>query len=138
MNRRNVLASSIAAAVAASGISARGIAQNGTVSLIKLVFFLHRRPGMEFDEFSRYWREVHGPIGAEMPGVRKYVQNHAGTTLDGSPLPCDGIAEMWFDDMEALQRALVSPAGQAALVDSENFLDVERIQTFVVEEMSVV
>jgi len=93
---------------------------------------------MEFDEFSRYWREVHGPIGAEMPGVRKYVQNHAGITLDGSPLPCDGIAEMWFDDMESLQRALTSPAGQAALLDSENFLDVERIQTFVVDEMSVV
>jgi len=138
MNRRKILASSITATVVASGLSSRSNAQSGSAPMIKLVFVLHRRPGMEFDEFSRYWREVHGPIGAEMPGVRKYVQNHAGITLDGSPLPCDGIAEMWFDDMESLQRALTSPAGQAALLDSENFLDVERIQTFVVDEMSVV
>jgi uncharacterized protein (TIGR02118 family) len=73
-----------------------------------------------------------------MPGVRRYVQNHAGTTLDGSALPCDGFAEIWFDDMASLQRALTSPQGQAAMADSENFLDVERIQTFVVEEVPVV
>lgn len=138
MNRRKVFVSSIAASIAASGISARSSAQNGTARMIKLVFILHRRAGMEFDAFSRYWRETHGPIGAEMPGVRKYVQNHAGATLDGSPLPFDGIAEMWFDDMTSLQEALVSPAGLAALADSENFLDVERVQTFVVEEVSVV
>ena len=138
MNKREFLASSLAGAAAANALTALGQTQNQTRSAVKLVFLLHRRPGMSFDEFSRYWRDVHGPIGAEMPGVRKYVQNHAGATLDGSPLPCDGFAEIWFDDMESLQRALASPAGQEALVDSENFLDVERIQTFVVEETLVV
>jgi uncharacterized protein (TIGR02118 family) len=91
--------------------------------MVKLVFTLHRKSGMSFEEFSRYWRNVHAPIGAALPGVRKYIQNHARATLDGSPL---------------LQRALVSPQGQAAVADSANFLDVARIQTFVVEEVAVV
>jgi uncharacterized protein (TIGR02118 family) len=138
MNKRQFLASSLVAAAGASGCSARSDAQGEAVPMVKLVFLLHRRPGMDLDEFTRYWRDVHGPIGAAMPGVRKYVQNHADATLDGSPLPCDGFAEIWFDDMESLQRALASPEAQAALVDSENFLDVERIQTFVVEEARVV
>lgn len=138
MKRRNLLGLSIAAALGASGISPRSKAQGETAPMVKLVFLLHRRPGMALDDFSRYWREEHGLIGAAMPGVRRYVQNHATQTLDGSPLPCDGFAEMWFDDMESLQNALVSPAGQAAMADSEKFLDVARIQTFVVEEATIV
>ena len=66
----------------------------------------------------RYWRDVHGPIGAAMPGVRRYIQNHAGTALDGSPAPCDGFAEIWFDDMESMLRALSSPEGLAAQADA--------------------
>jgi hypothetical protein len=40
--------------------------------------------------------------------------------------------------MASLERALASPEAQAAMVDSENFLDVKRIQTFVVEEVRVI
>jgi uncharacterized protein (TIGR02118 family) len=138
VNKRKFLASSFAAAISGAGFTVRGRAQGKAVPMVKLVFLLHRRPGMGLDEFRRHWRDVHAPIGASMPGVRKYVQNHAGATLDGSALPCDGFAEMWFDDMGSLQRALTSPQGQAALADSKNFLDVERVQTFVVEEVPVV
>jgi uncharacterized protein (TIGR02118 family) len=106
--------------------------------MVKMVFILHRRPGMDFAAFSRYWRDKHAPIGSALPGLRKYIQNHAGATLDGSPLPYDGFSELWFDDMGSLERALASPEAQAAIADSENFLDVGRIQTFIVEEVTVI
>ena len=93
---------------------------------------------MILDDFRRYWRDEHSEIGAALPGLRKYVQNHVTSTIDGSLPPCDGFAELWFDDLESLNRALTSPEGQAAMVDSENFLDVERIQTFVVEEVTII
>lgn len=134
MNKRQLLASSLAAVLAGCSVDA----QIATSRTVKLVFMFHRRPGMGFDEFSRYWRDQHAPIGAALPGVRKYVQNHVGATLDGSPPPCDGFSELWFDDMESLQRALASSQAQAALVDSANFIDVQRIQTFVVEEATIV
>jgi len=133
MNKRQFLA----AAACTAGCSTLGNV-NETSQTVKLVFLLHRRPGMDFDEFSRYWRDKHAPIGAALPGLRKYVQNHSGATLDGSPLPCDGFSELWFDDMGSLERALASPEAQAAMVDSENFLDMERIQTFIVEEVAVI
>jgi len=40
--------------------------------------------------------------------------------------------------MESLQRALASSPAHAALVDSANFIDVQRIQTFIVEEVTIV
>ena len=44
--------------------------------LIKRVSFIKRRPGMSPEEFSRYWREVHGPLALDLPGMRRYVQCH--------------------------------------------------------------
>jgi uncharacterized protein (TIGR02118 family) len=137
MNKRQFLASSLTAAVGAASTAASGATPNATSRMVKMVFILHRRPGMDVDDFSRYWRDKHAPIGSALPGLRKYVQNHVGATLDGSPLPYDGFSELWFDDMASLQRALTSPEGQAAVADSANFLDVKRIQTFIVEEVTV-
>ena len=137
MNKRQFLACSVAAAACAAGCSTVGNVQTTTPRRVKLVFMFHRRPGMELADFSRYWRDQHAPIGAALPGVRRYVQNHTGPTLDGSPPPCDGFTELWFDDMASLQRALASPEAQAALTDSVNFLDVARVQTFIVDEVTV-
>jgi uncharacterized protein (TIGR02118 family) len=136
MNKRQFLASALTAAAGTAGYASSARAQ--TAPMAKIVFFFQRLPGMSFEDFSRYWREQHGPIGAAMPGVRKYIQNHAAATLDGSPPAYDGFAELWFDDMESLQQALASPESQAAMADSENFLDMERIQTLIVEEVPVV
>lgn len=100
--------------------------------MTKLVVFLNRRPDLSRVEFRRYWRDVHGPFGAKMPGVRKYVQNHA--LADGAPF--DGFAEMWFDDDASMQAALASPESAAAGADAPNF--VEKTQLMFVEESVMV
>jgi len=104
--------------------------------MTKVIYVLHRRPDMDRDEFRRYWRDVHGPIAARMPGLRRYVQDHALPGVFGEP-PCDGIAELWFDSEEAMQAALASPEGVATLADVPNFLDRDRIGEMVVEEVTV-
>jgi uncharacterized protein (TIGR02118 family) len=98
----------------------------------KLVVFLNKRPELSRDEFRRYWRDVHGPFGARMPGVRKYVQNHA--LADGAPF--DGFAEMWFDDAASMHAALASPESATAGADAPNF--VEKTQLMFVEEVVMV
>ena len=105
--------------------------------MTKVIYVLHRRPDMDRDEFRRYWRDIHGPIAARMPGLRRYVQDHALTDVLGEP-PCDGIAELWFDSEEAMRAALASPEGVATLADVPNFLDRDRIGEMVVEEVTVV
>ncbi len=99
--------------------------------MTKLIVFLTKRADLTRDEFRRYWREVHGPLGAMMPGVRKYVQNH--TTSDGAPF--DGVAEMWFDDTAAMQAAFASPESAAAAADAPNF--TAKTHLMIVEEVEM-
>ena len=106
--------------------------------MTKAVFVLHKRPGMGRDEFRRYWRDVHGPIAAKLPGLRKYSQNHSLPDPSQANLPCDGIAELWFDSAEALQAALDSPEVAATMADIPNFLDPDRVGMMVVDEVAVV
>ncbi len=37
--------------------------------MIKLVYCFRRRPDLSVEEFSEYWQNVHGPVGARIPGV---------------------------------------------------------------------
>ena len=42
----------------------------------KGVGFARRKSGMTVDAFRKHWREVHGPLGAAVPSLRRYVQSH--------------------------------------------------------------
>ena len=106
--------------------------------MLKMVFLVHRRPGMAAEDFRTYWTQTHAPIAARLPGLRRYVQNHALTPEGEDPPAFDGFAEMWWDDADAMQQSMASPEGQAALADVENFLDVGRMQTLIVEQAEIV
>ena len=106
--------------------------------MTKVIFVLHRRPDMDREEFRRYWRDIHGPIAARMPGLRRYVQNYAVPGAAAGDPPCDGIAELWFDSAEALLAAFASPEGAATMADVPNFLDPDRIGEMAVDEVAVV
>jgi len=102
--------------------------------MTKVLVMLHKQDGQSWDEFQRYWREEHGPIAARIPGLRKYIQNHA---TDRGNVPY-AVAELYFDSPEALQAALASPEGKAALGDLGNFVDGERTGMAVVDEVRIV
>lgn len=56
---------------------------------------LTRRSGVPQDAFDAYWRDVHGPLCARLPGLGYYVQHHFDAARDANlwPLP-DGVAAM--------------------------------------------
>jgi uncharacterized protein (TIGR02118 family) len=66
--------------------------------------------------FDQHYREVHIPLTKQLPGLRRY-------TLSRDAAPVRGgksyylVAELDWDDREALQQAFASPAGQAAAAD---------------------
>jgi uncharacterized protein (TIGR02118 family) len=94
---------------------------------------------MTLEEFSRYWREVHGPIGRRIPGLRRLVQSHPiPHPSDMVPPDFDGMAELWFDDMRALQAARRSPEWQASTADEAKFIDETRTATFITEEREII
>jgi uncharacterized protein (TIGR02118 family) len=107
--------------------------------LIKGVWQLKRLPGMPLDEFRKYWIEVHGAMGHHLPGVRRYVQSHLidDAYLYATPL-YDGVAQLWFDNPNAMRAAFESPAGQAMADDGAKFLDMPFTRNFVAREHVVI
>jgi uncharacterized protein (TIGR02118 family) len=99
--------------------------------MTKVLVMLHKQDGQSWDDFQRYWQEEHGPIAARIPGLRRYIQNHA--TDRGY-----AVAELSFDSPEALQEALATPEGQAAIEDLGNFVDGEKTGMAVVDEVRIV
>jgi uncharacterized protein (TIGR02118 family) len=92
--------------------------------MIKCSVLIKRKEGMSVEEFQRYWREKNAPIASKLPGLRHYIQCH---TLPAeyereTPPDYDGVAEMWFDDLGAFDRAEASPEYQAMLADTKNFV----------------
>ena len=56
--------------------------------MIKAVSWFRRRPAMSVEEFQRYWREEHPKVVLQLPGLRKYVQNHVlGSQYEGAANP---------------------------------------------------
>jgi uncharacterized protein (TIGR02118 family) len=78
--------------------------------MIKLIYCITKKPGLTDAEFFHYWKNIHGPIGARIPRLRKLVQSHRITVPgDRHPPTYDGIAELWFDTIEDLLAARQSP-----------------------------
>jgi uncharacterized protein (TIGR02118 family) len=106
--------------------------------MIKLVYCVSKKPGITEAEFFDYWKNVHGPIGAKIPGLRKLVQSHAVRLPgDAHEADYDGMAELWFDDAEALLAARQSPEWRASTEDEQNFIDHSRVAYFVSEEHEI-
>jgi uncharacterized protein (TIGR02118 family) len=82
-------------------------------SMIKVVYCITKKTGMTAAEFFHYWRHIHAPLGARIPGLRRFVQSHAVEVgKDARAGEFDGMAELWFETIEALlaARCLRRPA----------------------------
>jgi len=107
----------------------------GWTLMIKLVYCITKKAGLSDEEFFRYWENVHGPIGARIPRLRKLVQSRRLTIQrDERRSDYDGMAELWFDDMEDLLAARLSPEWKASSEDEANFIDHSKVAYFVSEE----
>jgi len=107
--------------------------------MIKLVYCITKKTGMTDEEFFHYWKNIHGPIGARIPGLRKLVQSHRCIIPgDKRKAAYDGMAELWFSDAEALLAARQSPEWQASTEDEVNFIDHSKVAYFVSEEHVIV
>lgn len=91
-----------------------------TSNMVKVIWGALRKPGLTLDECQRHWLEVHGPLAARLPGLRRYVQNHALPELAGiRPMTHDGFSEAWWDDLESLHQARTSREWEALSADGE-------------------
>jgi uncharacterized protein (TIGR02118 family) len=96
---------------------------------------LNRKADWPTEDFRRHWRDVHGPIAAQLPGLRSYLQHHVvdsaqrGISHKRGPETLDGISELVFDGDEAMTTAFGSSVVPALVQDERVFLDRVRIVT---------
>lgn len=103
--------------------------------MVKLVYCITKKAGLKDEDFFRYWENVHGPLGARIPRLRRLVQSHRLTVPGDRYRPdYDGVAELWFDDLEALLAARQSAEWKASSEDEANFIDHSKVAYFVSEE----
>jgi uncharacterized protein (TIGR02118 family) len=107
--------------------------------MIKILYCVTKKAGLTHEEFFHYWKNVHGPIGARIPGLRKLVQSHRVMIRgDHRKADYDGVAELWFDDADSLLAARQSPEWKASTSDEANFIDHKKVAYLVSEEHVIV
>ena len=121
--------------------------------MIKLTFAVRRRTDIDQAEFHSYWCDQHGPLVRSLEpvlGIRRYVQTHRLETPLNDVLrasrsalePFDGVAELWWDDLDALVAATSSPEGSVAartlLEDEARFIDLGHSALWLGEEIEII
>ena len=86
--------------------------------MVKLVA-LFKKPADQ-ESFDRHYADTHIPLVRKWPGLRK-VETGKITGAIGGETPYYQVAEMYFEDMDALKAALRSPEGKAAGADLQSF-----------------
>ena len=107
--------------------------------MIKSMTLIVRKQGMSREDFERHWREVHAPLAKTVPGISRYVQWHIQAVHARQEqdigVAIDGIAEVWYEDQAAMQRAWASQEMQALAHDRSLFIG--QASTFLVSDESI-
>ncbi len=109
--------------------------------MIKMLALLTRKEGITHEQFVKHWYEIHGPLAHAVPGIRRYVQSHIVGTRSRPDIPdtdveVDGIAELWYDDMAAAERAAATPEMKRLTDDGALFIG--RIKSYIIEERQII
>jgi hypothetical protein len=120
---------------------------------MKVIYCLKRLPNLTPDQFLKHWLEIHAPlVRANQRALRivRYIQVHTGhgplleklRAFRGSPEPYDGVAEIWYESLEALETLGRDPAARAAsrllYEDEQRFVDSARSPIWFGEEYSII
>ena len=112
--------------------------------MVKMIVCVVRRPGMEQGEFDRYWRHQHAAVIKSVPEFTRHVRRYVQCHLAAQDTPFlqagsyDGVAELWFDDVAAMNAAFSEPRYLEVIRSDElKFVDMERTVSLVTEELEV-
>lgn len=111
-------------------------------NLVHRVSFLNRKEGVSPAEFQREWCDVHAKLVESIPGYVGYNQNLIidrfvdGKHASYKQLPCEGMAEFYFEDMDAFDDFYDSKEFKRATAHASEF--IETVDTYFLETHPVV
>ncbi|NLG77508.1 MAG: EthD family reductase [Xanthomonadaceae bacterium] len=71
--------------------------------------------------FDAYYASTHAPLAKKIPGLRTFEISTGAVSTPQGDSNYQLVAILSFDSLEALQKGLASPEGQAAAADLANF-----------------
>ena len=102
--------------------------------MLKQITYFKKRDDLDHDSFRAHWRDAHAAIVCELPGIRRYVQNHIVEPFgDPALMQIDGIAEVFFDDIDAMRANKGHPALDAIRADEPKFFDTDTMGSLITE-----
>ena len=109
--------------------------------MIKSLSLLTRKSTLSNEEFRHIWVSEHAPLVHAVPQVRRYVlsfilQQPTRPDVPTQAMNVDAVAELWYDDMAALQAAAASP--QMKAVTDNGALHLGGITSFITEEVAII
>ena len=107
--------------------------------MINAITIIKKKQGLTYEKFQNYWKNEHAEIVTRSPLVGTYVQSHP---IYNDELPfedtIDGIAEIWFEDTNAM-RSLAATKEYKDIQDDENvFIDGSAVRLIIAEDIITV
>lgn len=96
--------------------------------MIVRIGILRKKEVLTTEAFRKHWIEVHGPMAAKIPGLRRYQQNHVvdsvqlGVNYPRSPQIIDGFSQLWFDDLSSMQSSITPDITKMLAEDEDRFI----------------
>lgn len=101
--------------------------------MVKLMFVSFRKKEITHEECVREGSgKQHVSTVSKVPGLIRWKENFVNQMPHENA--ADVIAELWFESAESMQAAMETPEWQAAIVDSQRFLNMEKTYAMTVEE----
>ena len=92
---------------------------------VKVIWIARFRADIDKAAARGHWRDVHGVLGADVPGLDRYTQSHVVAAVPPSTQwpAFDGYSSGWYADDDAYVRSMASPQWAAIGADSDNLFD---------------
>ncbi len=104
--------------------------------MINAITIIKKKQDLTYEKFQNYWKNEHAEIVTRSPLVGTYVQSHPiyndKLTFEDT---IDGIAEIWFDDTNAMRSLAATKEYKDIQNDEKIFIDGSSVRLIIAEDI---
>ena len=104
--------------------------------MINAITIIKKKQGLTYEKFQDYWKNEHAEIVTRSPLVGTYVQSHPiyndKLTFEDT---VDGIAEIWFEDTNAMRSLAATKEYKDIQNDEKVFIDGSAVRLIIAEDI---
>ena len=104
--------------------------------MINAITIIKKKQGLTYKKFQNYWKNEHAEIVTRSSLVGTYVQSHPiyndKLTFEDT---IDGIAEIWFDDTNAMRSLAATKEYKDIQNDEKVFIDGSAVRLIIAKDI---